>query len=63
MVEGSGEPVVLLHGYISDLRKAWVERGIFGRLAQRYRVVALDCRGHGKSDKATDPVGDRKSVV
>jgi pimeloyl-ACP methyl ester carboxylesterase len=54
-VHGSGEPVVLIHGYISDLRKAWVERGIFFRLAERYRVAALDCRGHGRSDKPDDP--------
>jgi pimeloyl-ACP methyl ester carboxylesterase len=54
-VEGSGEPVVLIHGYISDLRKAWVQRGVIGKLAERWRVAALDCRGHGKSDKPTDP--------
>ena len=30
---GSGEPVVLLHSYMSDLRKAWVRRGVVQRLA------------------------------
>jgi pimeloyl-ACP methyl ester carboxylesterase len=46
---------VLIHGYISDMSKAWVQRGFFAKLAERYRVSALDCRGHGRSDKPTDP--------
>ena len=54
-MHGSGDPVVLIHGYISDLRKAWVGRGTFSTLAERYRVAALDCRGHGRSDKPADP--------
>jgi pimeloyl-ACP methyl ester carboxylesterase len=55
VVHGRGDPVVLIHGYVSDLRKAWVERGFVARLAQRWRVAALDCRGHGMSDKPRDP--------
>jgi pimeloyl-ACP methyl ester carboxylesterase len=43
--------VVLVHGYMSDLRTTWVRRGVVDRLAAGYRVIALDCRGHGKSDK------------
>ena len=46
---------MLIHGYISDLWKAWVQRGFFAKLAERYHVVALDCRGHGRSDKPADP--------
>ncbi len=28
---------------------------VFQRLSRRYRVIALDNRGHGKSDKPYDP--------
>jgi pimeloyl-ACP methyl ester carboxylesterase len=52
---GAGEPVVLIHGYISDLSRTWLLRGFFAKLAERYRAIALDCRGHGRSDKPTDP--------
>jgi pimeloyl-ACP methyl ester carboxylesterase len=47
--------VVLVHGYMSDLRTAWVRRGFVDRLATTRRVIALDCRGHGKSDKPAAP--------
>lgn len=52
---GRGEPVVLLHGFSRDLEINWVETGILQALARSHRVIALDARGHGKSDK---PRGD-----
>jgi pimeloyl-ACP methyl ester carboxylesterase len=52
--EGAGEPVVLLHGYTSNA-ETWIRNGVFTELAKRYHVIALDCRGHGKSDKPHDP--------
>jgi pimeloyl-ACP methyl ester carboxylesterase len=54
MEEGSGEPVVLVHGYTSTAEGNWVAPGVFQRLAKNYRVIALDCRGHGKSAKPHD---------
>jgi pimeloyl-ACP methyl ester carboxylesterase len=51
VVEGKGPPVVLIHGLTADLGFQWVDPGIVKELAKDYRVVALDCRGHGKSDK------------
>jgi pimeloyl-ACP methyl ester carboxylesterase len=35
----------------------WDSRGVtvFPELAKKFRAVALDCRGHGKSDKPHDP--------
>lgn len=54
--EGSGEPVLLIHGFTADLRVNWVEPKIFGGLRDAgFRVVAYDTRGHGKSDKPHDP--------
>ena len=50
---GKGEPVVLVHGFASRAEHNW-GAGWFDPLAQHYRVVALDCRGHGKSGKPHD---------
>ena len=52
--QGSGQPVVLIHGYTGSIA-GWVETGVLPHLAQDYRVIAFDCRGHGKSDKPYDP--------
>src|SRR4029450_2416367 len=53
--QGSGPPVVLIHGFSGSLDLGWVEAGVLPNLATDYRVIALDCRGHGKSDKPHDP--------
>jgi pimeloyl-ACP methyl ester carboxylesterase len=53
--QGSGPPVVLLHGFSGNLDGSWVETGVLPNLATDYRVIALDYRGHGKSDKPHDP--------
>jgi pimeloyl-ACP methyl ester carboxylesterase len=54
-VQGSGTPVVLVHGFMSEHRSTWVRPGILKRLAARYQVIALDCRGHGASGKPHEP--------
>ena len=51
---GQGEPVILLHGYTDNLRSNWIATGVLPRLAERYRVAALDARGHGDSGKPHD---------
>jgi pimeloyl-ACP methyl ester carboxylesterase len=51
--QGQGAPIVLIHGYTGTLERHWVNSGVFTDLAKRYRVIALDCRGHGRSDKPT----------
>ena len=53
-VKGSGPPVVLVHGFTGSL-DLWTNTGVFDALSEKYRVVALDCRGHGLSDKPHDP--------
>ncbi len=51
---GRGEPVVLVHGFSSSLDANWAGTHVIEALAKDFRVVALDCRGHGKSDKPHD---------
>ena len=50
-VEGEGEPVVLIHGFTASTATNWIAPGIFQALAKDYRVIGIDMRGHGKSDK------------
>lgn len=49
--EGSGEPVVLVHGLAVNADINWRIPGITRRLRKNYRVISLDVRGHGLSDK------------
>lgn len=53
LTEGSGPPLVLLHGGIVDsARLSW--GAVIGDLAEHYTVIALDLLGYGQSDKPTD---------
>lgn len=48
---GAGDPVVLVHGFASRASHNWELTGWYKALAPRYRVIAMDCRGHGDSGK------------
>ena len=48
--QGSGEPVVLVHGF-GNTAEIWSTNGIVQDLSRNYRVISFDSRGHGKSDK------------
>jgi pimeloyl-ACP methyl ester carboxylesterase len=51
-VEGQGPDFVLVHG-VSDRLEGW--DGIVDRLKVKYRLIRLDIRGHGESDKPAGP--------
>ena len=51
---GTGRPVILVSGAFRDLG-AWKQHGLFRALAEERKVIALDLRGHGMSDKPHDP--------
>ncbi|MBK7580044.1 MAG: alpha/beta fold hydrolase [Myxococcales bacterium] len=53
--EGDGTPVILLHGFAVNADLNWRLVGLTQSLAKYRRVVALDLRGHGLSDKPHDP--------
>jgi pimeloyl-ACP methyl ester carboxylesterase len=53
--EGSGQPVVLLHGFAVNADLNWRLPGVTEALAREFRVLSLDLRGHGLSGKPHDP--------
>ena len=53
---GSGDPILLIHGFASNHAVNWVNTLWVRTLSQAgYRVIALDNRGHGESEKLYDP--------
>jgi len=49
-------PIVLVHGFASHYRLNWVGTRWEETLsAAGFRIIGLDCRGHGRSDKPHDP--------
>lgn len=53
--EGAGEPILLIHGFASSTRWNWLEPGWVGFLqGNGFRVVSMDNRGHGESEKLYD---------
>jgi non-heme chloroperoxidase len=53
--DGEGPPIVLVHGFGASRVQNWRAPGWYETLTGAgYRVIALDCRGHGESDKPHD---------
>ena len=53
-VEGEGPPLVLCHG-LSQSLEFWRILGYVEALKRNYRLILIDARGHGNSDKPHDP--------
>jgi pimeloyl-ACP methyl ester carboxylesterase len=54
--EGEGEPILLIHGFASTAIVNWRSTGWIDLLKKDgRRVIALDNRGHGESQKLRDP--------
>jgi pimeloyl-ACP methyl ester carboxylesterase len=68
---GEGNPIILAHGFASDRKQNWKNVGWYEALAGAgFRVVAMDFRGHGESDKPHEDrsygdtmIGDVLSVL
>jgi pimeloyl-ACP methyl ester carboxylesterase len=59
-----GPPVVLGHGFASDYPLNWVgTRWQETLTGAGFRVIGLDCRGHGASDKPHDPAAYALEVM
>ena len=53
---GQGEPILLIHGFASNGRVNWVDPGwVKTLLAAGFRVITIDNRGHGESEKLYNP--------
>ena len=53
--DGEGEPVLLIHGFASNVRTNWIDPGWVDTLTGAgYRAIAYDNRGHGQSQKLYD---------
>ncbi|WP_420642044.1 alpha/beta fold hydrolase [Candidatus Leptofilum sp.] len=53
-VAGEGPAIMLLHGGGGgQTRKSWHEAGYVSRLQNEFKLIAMDIRGHGESDKPT----------
>lgn len=53
--EGAGEPVLLIHGFASNVATNWADTSWIKFLTnQGYRAIAIDNRGHGESAKLYD---------
>ena len=62
-VAGDGPSLVLQHGLTSNMSR-WLAHGYVDALKGDYRLIMIDARGHGDSDKPYDPdVYDRKIMA
>jgi pimeloyl-ACP methyl ester carboxylesterase len=52
-VAGGGEPLVLYHG-LTGSGERWRDTGYVPSLSDAYRLILIDARGHGGSDKPHD---------
>ena len=52
----NGPPVMLVHGFASSHGQNWKSTGWYSTMTDAgFAVIAMDCRGHGMSDKPRDP--------
>jgi pimeloyl-ACP methyl ester carboxylesterase len=62
--EGQGVPVLLIHGFASNARVNWQATGWTKTLLDAgYRVICIDNRGHGESEKLYDPAVYGASIM
>ncbi len=54
-VEGEGPPVILIHGIATSIDGNWKDTNWVNVLKDDYKLILMDCRGHGRSDKPKDP--------
>ena len=53
-LEGKGPDLIMIHGFAGNL-DLWRQTNWISTLKDENRLILVDCRGHGKSDKLYDP--------
>lgn len=54
--QGSGVPIILVHGFAVQADLNWRWNGVIRRLVKNgFRVIAMDVRGHGRSSHPREP--------
>ena len=54
--EGEGEPILLIHGFASNVATNWIDPGwVRALVSSGRRVIVFDNRGHGQSEKLYEP--------
>ncbi|MBS7698108.1 MULTISPECIES: alpha/beta hydrolase [unclassified Chelatococcus] len=62
--EGRGDPVILVHGFASNHTVNWLNTSWANTLGRAgYRVIALDNRGHGASEKLYEPAAYESHIM
>ncbi len=54
-IEGEGPDLMMIHGFMGSLESNWRIYSWVETLKDENRLIMIDCRGHGKSDKPHDP--------
>lgn len=54
-IEGTGPDLIMIHGFAANIDINWRLPNWIKTLKDENRLILMDCRGHGKSDKPTDP--------
>lgn len=54
-IEGEGPDLIMIHGFAANLEFNWRMPRWIDVLKGENRLILMDCRGHGKSDKPKDP--------
>ncbi len=54
-IEGEGPDLIMIHGFAASIEYNWRLTNWIKALKDENRLILMDCRGHGKSDKPRDP--------
>ncbi|NHJ22762.1 MAG: alpha/beta hydrolase [Candidatus Lokiarchaeota archaeon] len=53
-IEGKGPDLIMIHGFAANINVNWRLTNWISALKDDNRLILVDCRGHGKSDKPYD---------
>jgi len=54
-IEGEGPDLIVIHGFAANIDLNWRMPQVIEALKDENRLILIDCRGHGQSDKPKTP--------